>query len=131
MATIADITIKKANGTTDIVWTAIAGSAGDKSPSMWRSETAATIRGYRPVFSLVARDNGPKTARRIEATVDFPVVRAINSVDTVVGKVPVTLSAVVSNSFTDAEIAEAIEQSLNLFAHVTTRASLKSGATPN
>lgn len=42
MPTLANITIKKADGTTDVVYTAIAGAAGDNTPAMFRNETIGT-----------------------------------------------------------------------------------------
>lgn len=43
MPTMANITVKKADGTTDIVFDAIAGSGGDTSAARWRQDTGNTV----------------------------------------------------------------------------------------
>jgi len=131
MATVADIIVKKADGTTNITFTAIAGSAGDKSPAAWRSETSATFRGNRDVVTLVTQDNGSKTARRANAKAVMPVPRVVNTVETVADKVVGDLSIVVPNALTDAEINEKVEQMLNMFGSAAFRAAIKAGFAPN
>lgn len=131
MATIADIIVKKADGTTNITYTAIAGSAGDKSPAMWRSDTSATMRSNRDVVSLTCQDNGPKTARRVSAKAVMPVARVVNTVETVTDKIIGDISIVVPNALTDAEINEKVEQLLNMFACPVFRTAFKAGLVPN
>lgn len=131
MAAIADIIVKKADGTTNITYTAIAGSAGDKIPAAWRSETSATLRGNRDVVTLVTQDNGPKTARRATAKAVMPIARVVSSVETVEDRIVFDLSAIVPNNLTDSEIAEKVEQALNMFASAPFRAAFKSGFSPN
>lgn len=131
MATIANVVIKKADGTTDVTYTAIAGSAGDKLPALWRSETAATLRGNRPMYQLSTQDNGPKTARRINGKITFPIIRMVSAVETVVDKVIFDFSGIVPNALTDAEMNEAVSQSLNLFANAVTKQTATGGYAPN
>lgn len=131
MATIVDLIVKKADGTTNITWTAVNGAAGDKLPASWRSETAASFRGNRPTYLLSTQDNGAKTARRANGKVVFPITRTINSVEVVVDKVIVDFSAIVPNALSDAEISEAVSQAFNVIGATVTIASVKSGTTPN
>lgn len=131
MATIADIIVKKADGSTNITYTAIAGSAGDKSPAMWRSDSSATMRSNRDVITLTCQDNGPKTARRSTAKAVMPVARVVNTVELVTDKIIGDLSIVVPNALTDAEINEKVEQLLNMFACPVFRAAFKAGLAPN
>lgn len=131
MATVADIIVKKADGTTNITYTAIAGSAGDKSPAVYRSETSATMRSNRDVVTLTCQDNGPKTARRTSAKAVMPVARVVNTVETVTDKVIGDISILVPNALTDAEINEKVEQLLNMFACPVFRATFKAGLAPN
>lgn len=131
MATVADIIVKKADGTTNITYTAIAGSAGDKSPAVYRSETSATMRSNRDVVTLTCQDNGPKTARRTSAKAVMPVARVVNTVETVTDKVIGDISILVPNALTDAEINEKVEQLLNMFACPVFRAAFKAGLAPN
>lgn len=121
---IADITVKKADGATNVVYTAITASAGDRSPALWRSNTSATLRGNRTTISMEAHSNGPGTARRVTVKFSAPVVRTIESQEVVVGTVPLEFSGVIPNGLTDSEITEAVEQAVNLLASTLIRQSI-------
>lgn len=127
MAQIANITVKKADGTTDVTYQAVSGSSTDGSPAMWVEPTSATTRGFRRSFSFKARLNGTKQARRVELRVMHPVVRVVGGLETLVGSIPVDLTLPVPEWATDAEVSEAVEQSFNLFSDVTVRAQVKTG----
>lgn len=60
MPTMADITVKAANGTTDVVLKAKAPSFGDKSDAIWNIDASSTIRNHRPVFTSQTLWNGTK-----------------------------------------------------------------------
>lgn len=75
MPSMASITVKKADGTTDIVYDAIAGSGGDSSPAVWRQDTGAAAGlpvGLRPTFTVQTTWNGPKTARQLRFKYALP-----------------------------------------------------------
>lgn len=127
---MADITVKKADGTTNVVYTAITASAGDRSPALWRNNTSATLRGNRSTLSMETHSNGPGTARRDTLKFNYPVIRTVDGQEVQVGVVPMDLSAVVANGLTDAEISEAIEQGLNCFASTLIRQSVALGYAP-
>lgn len=74
MTTAADITIKKADGTTNIVWSLVAGSGGDKAPAVWKSNTATGTPGQKPTFSVWTQPNTANTGRRVFMNVTFPEV---------------------------------------------------------
>lgn len=130
MANIANVTVKKTDGTTDVTFTAIAGAATDGQPAIWQNTAGSTIRAYRPSLSMKAKLNGTKQARRVDVMGLFPVVRAISSVDTLVGKIPLDFSVPVPEWATDAEVNEAIDQFLNLLASSHVRTHIKSGYAP-
>ena len=55
MPSMASITVKKYDGTTDIVFDALSASGGDNSPAVWRQDTGATAGlpvGLRSLFRL-------------------------------------------------------------------------------
>jgi hypothetical protein len=74
MATATDITVKKYDGTTDILWSLISASAGDKVPAIWRSGTATGTVGQKPVLSMSSRPNADGTVRRVDVGCKFPAV---------------------------------------------------------
>lgn len=72
---MASITVKKFDGTTDIVYDALSASGGDGSPAVWRQDTGANSAlpvGLRSIFKMWSQWNGPKTARQIKANFVMP-----------------------------------------------------------
>lgn len=69
MPSMASITVKKADGTTNIVYDAVSASGGDTSPAVWRQDTGANAAlpvGLRNLFKMWSQWNGPKTARQVK-----------------------------------------------------------------
>lgn len=131
MPAMANITIKKADGTTDVVYTSVSGAPGDNAPARWEVTAANVVRLFRPVFDLLSRWNAKKDARHLQATLKYPDVRAVNSVDTVFGNVIVNISAVVPTQVTDTVVTEAVAQAANMFKATLIQDSFKSGYSPN
>lgn len=127
MPNAANITVKKNDGTTDIVWTTVSPSAGDSSPARWESQTVGTAMAHRPTLTHLSRDNGQKTARRHELQVVFPVVVTENGVPKVSDKLIVSVSAVIAKGAVNTDVNEAVSQAVNLFASTLIKDSLKSG----
>lgn len=127
---MADITIKKADGVTNVVYSTLTASAGDRSPAVWRSNTSAASRGNRTTAQMETHWNGPGTARRATIVFLAPVVRTINAVETVVAKVPIDLNAVLPEGLTDTEVTEAVEQALNFMSASLIRQSIAQGYSP-
>jgi hypothetical protein len=72
---MASITVKKFDGTTDIVYDALSASGGDGSPAVWRQDTGAAAGlpvGLRPILKLTSTWNGPKTARQMKYNFIMP-----------------------------------------------------------
>lgn len=130
MPNIANITVKKTDGTTDVTFTAIAGASIEGSPALWQNTAGVGARNFRPSLQMRGKLNGTKQARRVDTQAVFPIVRVVNGVDTLIGKIPLDFSVPVPEWATDAEINEAIDQGLNLFASPLHRTCVKAGAAP-
>lgn len=130
MAAIANVVVKKTDGTTDVTFTAIAGAASEGQAAVWQNTASSTIRGLRATLSMKAKLNGTKQARRVDVQSMFPVVRVVSTVDTLIGKIPVDFSVPIPEWATDAEVNEAIDQTINLLASVHVRTHIKSGFAP-
>lgn len=133
MTTATDITIKKADGTTDIIWSLKAGSGGDAAPAVWRSDTAAGTIGQRPTFQIAAKWNGPKTARRVDVSGSFPSVytNSTTGQTEVRGTIPFTCSFAVPVNIVTADLNEAAAQLTNLIASAMTKSAVNSGYAPS
>jgi len=131
MAIIANLTVKKSDGTTDVTFTAQNGAGSSQEPAFWQNTASSTVRSNRDGMTMRSHLNGTKQARRVDVQTSFAVRRTINSVETVVGRIPVDFSVPIPEWATDAEVAEAVDQSINLIASVSIRTAIKSGFAPN
>jgi len=129
---MANITVKAANGTTDVVYTAMAPSSGDGVAAVWRNEAAGSAAAFKPSFSLVSKYNGNKTARRMNATYYMPqtATDTTTSLTSVVNSVPITFSVALPLEVPQTVIDEAVHQLTNLLASTLVRDALKAGFAP-
>jgi hypothetical protein len=132
---MASITVKKFDGTTDIVYDAVASSGGDNSPALWRQDTGAAAGkpvGQRPILKLNTKWNGPKTARQCEFEFAAPystqdsTTTVYSSRDRVVFRGTVT----VPQNIPATELNEATYQLCNLIGSLLIKQSLAAGFAP-
>jgi hypothetical protein len=128
---MADIVVKKNDTTTDITYTVVSASGGDKSPAVWRSNTVGTAAGQRPELRLASRPNGDGTARRIEGSYSYPsLTTGTDGKINVASRFNLTFSGIVPAAMLDADLNEGVSQSLNLLASVLFKNSFKAGFAP-
>lgn len=130
MPNMANITVKKADGTTDVVYTALAPSAGDKTSARWCLTAASTKANLRPTLECTSRYNNARTARNISFTLKYPEVASVAGVDTVIGTGIITVQGVVPLQVSDSVLAETIAQAANLFKVALMQDSFKQGYAP-
>lgn len=131
MPSMANITVKKNDGTTDVMFTAVVPSAGDKSSAVWRSMSVGTAPSHRPELRCSSQSNGANTARRVEGTFVYPqTVTGTDGKITVANKAFLSFSALVPQSMADAEINEFVSQGVNLAASTLVKDTIKSGYAP-
>lgn len=129
MPTMANITVKKNDGTTDIIWTGVQPSSGDGTPCLWRQEVASMHTAGKPTFALLSKYNGNRTARRLMAEFRHPQTYT-NSTTGIVGVeniLPISVSAVLPVSFPQILIDEAISQTFNLLVATLVKDCFKTG----
>lgn len=131
MAQMADITVKKADETTDIVYSQIVPSAGDKTAALWKCTSVGSAPGHNPRMSLVSRDNAAKTARRVAAEFAYPwtAIATDGSVQ-IIDTFRFSGSYIVPQGMPQDVINEATAQCNNLLAAVLIKNSIKSGYAP-
>lgn len=130
MPSLANITIKKADGTTDVVYTAIAGAAGDGVPAVFRNNTVGQTLSERPTLLLKAAFNGPKTARRLRGDFAWPTVRDVGGERTITGRMSGDFSVLIPQNQDPALIKEQAFQFGNLIASTLIKASMEEGYAP-
>lgn len=132
MPTAANITVKKADNSTDQVWTLVAAAGGDKAPAAWRNESATGTIGQRPLFTISSRFSGDRASRRLDAKVSFPSVYTdtSSSLTQIRATAIVNISIVVPTTMLDADISEFAAQSANLMASTLIKSAVTSGYAP-
>jgi len=116
MPSMANITVKKADNTTDITFTALNPSSGDTVPALWRSETAGPSASLRPTLQMKSTWNGPRTARRVEVEYQYPytLTDTTTSSTYVKARVPIKMTVTVPAEIPDTVVTEAVNQFTNL-----------------
>lgn len=131
MPNMANITVKKNDGTTDVTYTAVVPSAGDKTQAIWKNQTVGTAMGHRPELRVLSRDNGTSTARRVEVEFTYPsLVVGSDGKTNIADRFGFVGSFLVPKGMADADINEAASQAVNLMASTLFKDSLKTGYAP-
>lgn len=131
MPQMANITVKKADGTTDVVYTQKTPAAGDKSPAVWKNDTVGTVLAARPVFTLISADNGTRKARRLRTSFIWPKTITDGNGNVIVqGGASSESSHLVPQDMSAADIAEFAAQYANLLASALIKASVNEGYAP-
>lgn len=132
MPAMANITVKKADGTTSVTYTAIIPSGGDKLKAVWRQETYAGSPANRPILEISAKYNTAGNQRIVEGKLSYPELVT----DTNLGVTTVRLKDIGSFAFTqdlrnvDATVNEAAAQFANLIASTLIQECLRTGVAP-
>lgn len=115
MPNIADLVVKKADGTTSTTWT-VQNPGSAEYPASWKSTSVATIPAAQPEFRLraIARVVRGSPFRDVSTTGKWPKVTAVNGVTTISEGVSFSGNFHVSQNLTVDEIKEAVYQFGNL-----------------
>lgn len=128
MPNMANIVVKKSDGTTNYTFTVLSAAPGDGGFAQWRGEglTPALSAGLR----LKTVWNGRKDQRRTEVTGNYPKVETVAGVNTVTSFVPFSFMASMPQNFTALEAADAAAVIANAIASVLIRDSVATGVAP-
>jgi hypothetical protein len=133
MPAIADITVKKNDGTTDIIYVAKVPSSGDNSPAIFRSDAhAAPYAGLKPELVVSSKWNGDKTVRRVSMLGKYNsyATDSTTSISMKIGQVTMDVTFAIPQSLPQADIDEGVSQLSNLVSSTLLRSCLKAGFAP-
>lgn len=135
MPTMASITVKKADGTTDIIYDALTPSGGDSIPAEWRQDTgqpAGFPVGLRPRLKIATQNNGPKTARQevIEFTMPYATQDSTTTLYTAKDQVLFKGTMTLPTSIPASVLKEAAYQFGNLAASALVKSIGETGYSP-
>lgn len=129
MPNMANITIKKADAVTDVTYTALTPSAGDRTPARW-ANLAQSKANLRASIEMTSRFNNNRSARHVSILMKYPEVVQVNGVDTVAGIGHVTIEGLIPLQVSDTAIAELVAQSANAFKIALIQDCFKIGYAP-
>lgn len=131
MPNMANIVIKKADGTTDVTYTALTPSSGDKTFARWACKTVGATPAQNPQLSVKAESNGSGTARRVTGSFFWPTVSTDAGGNVVVnGGANATFSILIPQNQAGATIKEQAYQFGNLVANLLIKECMESGFAP-
>lgn len=131
MPTMAAITVKKNDGTTDQIWTPVQASGGDKSPAIWRNQSVGVAPAFMPEMRITSRPNGDGSVRRIEGQADWK--QSATGTDNITRKVNVgyfKFEVVVPQGMITADLNEFASQCSNLLGSALMKQIVKDGFAP-
>lgn len=135
MPAMATITVKKFDGTTDILFDQLSASGGDGSPAVWRQDTGAVAAlpiGLRAIARMWTMWNGPKTARQAKFNLVFPYAVQDSTTTLYSAKDRVVFDGLVTipQGLPSTQINEAIYQGCNILAATLVKQAMASGYAP-
>jgi hypothetical protein len=134
MPSMASITVKKADGTTDIVYDSVSASGGEGSPAVWRQDTGAAAGlpvGLRSSFKLASKWNGPKTARQLSFEYNLPYAVQDSTTTLYSAKDKVVMTGIITMpQGIPSSVLNEVNQALNLLASTLVKSSAQAGYAP-
>lgn len=132
MPTMANVVVKKADGTTDVTYTAIQPAGGDGTEAVWRVESIGTIAGNRPYLVVSSKPTADRRARVVNWTLKYPetVTNSTTGVISVRTTATAKGSFIVSLDAADVTNLEAAAQMANLLKSSLLQSVMTSGFAP-
>lgn len=114
MPNLANITVKKFDNVTDILYTGVNPAGGQDAPAILRSQSVGTATAHRPEIRVSVKNAGARD--RVVATFKYPQIatNSTNGVTTVIQTVDGKLEFSVDKGTDQTVVNEAASQFVNL-----------------
>ncbi len=125
----SNITIKKDDNVTDIVYTFQVPSSGDNTPAVWKSATVGSAQSHQPELRLSAGEADSGASRRLRATFQYPQI----ATDTTTGLISVvnrstcTVEWKFNKGVPTTDVNEFVSQLANLLDDTVVKNCIKAG----
>jgi hypothetical protein len=132
MASIADIIVKKNDGTTNITYTAVVPSSGDGVQAVWKSQSVGNASSHQPEFKLSSKEASNGAKRAMHAVYNYPQIATdtTTTLTTVVNRATFSVDWTLPKDMGQTEINEAVSQFANLLVSSLIVTSAKAGYAP-
>lgn len=134
MPTMANITVKKNDGTTDVVYTQVQPAGGPAVPAIWKNQTVGTTIGQQPELRCSSKESKSAGASFSDVRISYKFPRSVSNSTT--GEISLSegFSAVASFRINQvmltADLNEAAAQFGNLMASALIKSVNQSGRAP-
>lgn len=132
MPQLADIVVKKNDGTTNITYVGLVPSAGSDIPAVFKATSVGSAPAHQPELRVLARDADGGKKRAVRGTFVYPQI-ATNTTTGVTSVIDAALADVnfkFPKSMSQADLNEAAAQFGNLCSAALVQAVMKSGYAP-
>lgn len=126
---MANMTVKKNDGTTDIIYSAVTPSSGDKSPAIWKAQSVGTAPAHQPELRLSSRDASAGSKRALRSTFVYPQIstNTTTSITSVVDKALAATDWNFPKGMSQTDINEFVSQYANLIVATLVKDCVKGG----
>lgn len=130
MPAMANITVKKHDGTTDITYVAKTGAGGDNLSAVWRADSVSSIPAHCPTLQFKGSSNAANTTRIMKWEFDYPIIDSSSGSPVVVGHLKGNGAIPVLQNADWTQVREGVAQQLNLLGSALMRSSFLEGYAP-
>ena len=128
MPNITNLTVKKADGTTDVTYTALNPAGGDGYPAIFRCMAVGAVPSANPEFRVSSRPN--KAGRVLRVTAQYPNVSIVSGASVVTAGAAFSMEFRVKDNQVQTDTTEAAAQFVNLLKTPLLQECLKTGFPP-
>lgn len=132
MPSLANMTVKKNDGTTDITYAAVQPATGE-SPAVFLAPSVGATADTRPELRIKAVRDARGTVARITGTYMYPysVQNTTTGVTTIEKRIMGRFEFMVPQGIPTSSTDEAVSQGCNLVAHTLFKSCAKEGFAPS
>jgi hypothetical protein len=129
MPAMADIPVKKNDGTTTITYTGLQPSSGDSTAAIWKSQSIGSAQAHQPEFRLTAKDGDKGGARTLRSTFVYPQIAtdSTTALVSVANKASAATDWKFPKGMTQADVNEFVAQYANLLQSALITTCIKGG----
>lgn len=134
MPTAANITVKKNDGTTDVVYTSVQPAGGPGVPAVWKNQTVGTSIGQQPELRCSSKESKSAGVNFSDVRFSYKYPRSVSNSTT--GEITLTEGFAATGSvrinqvMLTADLNEAAAQFGNLMASALVKSVMQSGRSP-
>lgn len=134
MPSAAHITVKKNDGTTDVVYTSVQPAGGPAVPAVWKNQTVGTSLGQQPEMRCSSKESKTAGVSFFDVRYSYKFPRAVTNTTT--GEITLsegfsaTVSVRINQVMLTADLNEAAAQFGNLMACALVKSVNQSGRAP-